>query len=156
MEIAEITEIFEVPAAEVRRFYLADLTDHGPWLLERLLRAYPSQNQRSIIGWLNGVIDNNEFLCLLMPEAKAVCFAERAPLDRLSGQMVVREIFVWVEDPSNIAQVGAAVQFYNHMKTWAKSQGITQVIVCERSDVPEAQVRKANRLHETKALWMRV
>ena len=123
--------------------------------MERLLKAYPNQNQRSVIGWLNGVIDNNEFLCLHMPNG--VCFAERMSPDRLSGKMVVREIFVWCQDPENALQVRDATEFYSWMARWAKEQGIDKLIVCERSDVPIEEVRKKfTRLHEIKTMFARV
>jgi hypothetical protein len=154
--MSDVAEQIEVLDNEIRRFYVADLTEHGPWIMKRLLKIYPNQNERSIIGWLNLVLDQNELLCLIMPAARAVCFAERTPLDRLSGEMVVRELFIWVEDPNNIAQINAAIGFYGHMKEWAKNQGIARVIVCERSDVPDAQVRKLGSLHDIKTLFMRV
>ncbi len=152
----ELAEKIEFKPPEIRRFYLADLTEQGSWILERLLKIYPNQNQRSIIGWLNGVIDNNEFLCLYMPHA--VCFAERASIDRLSGKQIIREIFVWCEDPDNALQQRNAAEFYAHMVDWAKHQGIDKIIVCERSDVPIATVREkfGGRLHEIKTVFARV
>lgn len=152
----ELAEKIEYRLPEIRRFYLADLTEQGSWILERLLKIYPNQNQRSIIGWLNGVIDNNEFLCLHMPNA--VCFAERAAIDRLSGKMLIREIFVWCQDPENALQQRNAAEFYPHMIDWAKHQGIDKIIVCERSDVPIAAIREkfGGRLHEIKTMFARV
>jgi len=154
--MAEAAEKIEYKLPEVRRFYLADLTEQGTWILERLLKIYPNQNQRSIIGWLNGVIDNNEFLCLHMPNA--VCFAERTTMDRLSGKMIIREVFVWCQDPENALQQRNAAEFYSHMVDWAKHQGIDKIIVCERSDVPIAAVREkfGGRLHEIKTVFARV
>ena len=153
MEGGKVTETLE---RKITRFSLANLTDAGPWILERLLKAYPNQNDRSIIGWLNGVIYNNEFLCLYQPQT--VCFAERTPRDRLGGKMVVRELFVWCEDAKDPAQMAAALEFYPHMVDWARSQGIDRVIVCERSDVPLEDVREklGGKLHELKTLFARV
>src|SRR5208282_1930681 len=148
----ELAEKLEPLPVQIRRFYLAALTEQGTWILERLLKLYSNQNQRSIIGWLNGVIDNNEFLCLHMPDA--VCFAERTTLDRLSGKMIIREIFVWCQDPDNALQQRNAAEFYSHMADWAKHQGIDKIIVCERSDVPIAAIREkfGGRLHEIKTV----
>ena len=72
--------------------------------------------------------------------------------------MVVRELFVWCEDPKDPAQIAAALEFYPLMVDWAKSQGIDRVIVCERSDVPLEAVREklGGKLHELKTLFARV
>lgn len=151
----ELAEKLELQPSPIRRFGVADLTEQGPWIMARLLKAYPNQNQRSVIGWLNIVIDQNEFLCLYQPHA--VCFAERVATDRLSGKMVVREIFVWCEDPENALYIQAAARFYLFMTDWAKQQGIDKVIVCEKSDVPIEDVRKQfTRLHEIKTHFARV
>lgn len=153
--MAELAEKIEYQPPAIRRFYTADLTEQGSWILARLLKAYPNQNQRSVVGWLNGVIDQNEFLCLYMPHA--VCFAERISTDRLSSKMVVREIFVWCENPENALHVRNAAEFYPFMARWAKEQGIDKVIVCEKSDVPIDKVReKFTRLHEFKTMFARV
>jgi hypothetical protein len=152
-ELAEKLE--PQPLPDIKRFNIADLSEHGPWIMARLLKAFPNQNERSMIGWLNGVIDNNEFLCLVMPDA--VCFAERVAADRLSNKLVVREIFVWCQDPDNVLHVRDAAEFYPRMADWAKHQGIDKVIVCEKSDVPIEEVRKKfTRLHEIKTVFARV
>jgi hypothetical protein len=153
--MTEPAEKLEPQPSSVRRFNLAEMSEQLPWILPRLLKAYPNQNQRSIIGWLNTVIDQNEFLCLYQPHA--VCFAERVALDRLSGKMIVREIFVWCEDPENISHVHAAAEFYPMLADWARHQGIDKVIVCEKTDVPAEEVRKKfTRLHEIKTMFARV
>lgn len=154
--MAEPAETLQPVSPPIRRFVLGDLTDHGPWLMERLLKIYPNQTQRSMIGWLNGVIDQNEFLCLTMPNG--VCFAERLAPDRLSGKLVVREIFVWVRDPENALQAQNAAEFYPRMADWAKHQNIDKLIVCERSDVPIAAVREkfGGKLHEFKTVFTRI
>lgn len=140
---------------DIRRFYIADLTTNGPWLLQRLLKAYPNQTERSIIGWLNTVIDQNEYLCLVMPNA--VCFAERFCPDALAGKMLVREKFVWCEDPENAPQQMAAAEFYPWLIRWAKEQGVDKIIVGERSDVPVEKIReKFNRLYDFKTMFARV
>jgi hypothetical protein len=147
----------EIPPTNlpIRRFGLADLSEQGVWIMERLLKAYPNQNQRSIIGWLNGVIFNNEFLCLYQPDC--VCFAGRTAADILSAKMVVRELFVWCKDPKDAQLVANAAGFYPWMVDWAKTQGIDRVIVCENSDVPEETVRKMfPRVHEFKTIFVRV
>lgn len=160
--MTELAEILEPQLEPIRRFYIADMTDKGQWVLDRILKAYPNQNQRSAIGWLNGIIDQNENLCLSMgppgEAPRAVCFAERYCTDRLAGKMVVREVFVWVQDPENALLVQHASEFYLHMVDWAKHQGIEKVIVCERSDVPITAVREkfGGKLHEFKTHFARV
>lgn len=153
--MAEAALKIEPKLPDIRRFYIADLTEHGPWIMQRLLKTYPNQNERSIIGWLNGVIDQNEYLCLVMPNA--VCFAERFCLDPLSGKMLVREKFVWCQNPENALQVNDAAEFYPMMAAWAKNQGIDRVIVGERSDVPLEKIReKFSRLNDFKTWVARV
>jgi hypothetical protein len=154
--MSEPAEVVQPQVPEIRRFSLADLTEQGVWIMGRLLKAYPNQNQRSIIGWLNGVIDNNEFLALYQPNC--VCLAERIAADRLSGKMLVREIFVWCENPDNALQTAAATWFYPAMADWAKQQGIDKVVVGERSDVPISAIRDkfGGRLHEVKTMFARV
>jgi hypothetical protein len=153
MEDGSMNEVLERP--QIRRFSVADLTAQGPWIMARLLKTYPNQNERSIIGWLNGLIFNNEFLILNMPNA--VCLAETLSLDRLSNKTVVREVFVWCEDPSNPEQVIAAAEFYQHMQRWAKVQNIDRMIVGERTDVPHEMLEKIfDRLHITKTIFVKV
>lgn len=152
----ETAETLRPQPVEIKRFYIADLTTHGPWLMPRLLKLYPNQTERSIIGWLNTVIDQNEFLCLVTPNA--ACFAERVAFDRLSAKFIVREIFVWCRDAENALQQKEAAAFYPRMADWARHQGIDKLIVCERSDVPVVQVREqfGGKLHEFKTMFVRV
>ena len=142
--------------SQVRRLALADLNEKNLWIVNRILKLYTNQNTRSIFGWLREVIDNNEFCCLYQPHA--VAFAERVSLDRLSGKLLVREIFVWCENPDNAEQQLAACEFYRHFADWARWQNIDKMIVLERSDVPPTMVRDAlgGRLHEIKTNFVRV
>lgn len=152
----ETAEVLELKVPQIRRFYTADLTEQGSWIMARLLKLFPNQNERSIIGWLNSVLDNNEFLCLYQPGC--VCFAERMAPDRLSAKFVVREIFVWCEDPQDAQQQQNAAEFYPRMAEWAKFQNIEKMIICERSDVPVSLIRDKfeNRLHDFKTYFVRV
>ena len=154
--MAVAAEIIETPVPPIRRFGLADLTEHGVWIMNRMLKIFPNHNERSIIGWLNGVLDQNDYLCLIMPHA--VCFAERITPDQLVHKMVVREVFVWCQDPQNAKQQADAAHFYNHMAQWARFQGIDKVIVGERSDVPLTKIREMfdGRLHEFKTVFARL
>lgn len=152
---AAVAEVIEYKLAPITRFYIADLTAKGQWILERLLKAYPNQNSRSIIGWLNGILDNNEFLCLAMPHA--VCIAERVPIDRLAGKLQVREVLVWCQNPADEVQKAQAADFYPRMAQWARTQTLERLVVCERSDVPRELVEaKLGKLTERKVIFARV
>lgn len=158
----ELAEKLDIPPAQIRRFYLSDMTEKGRWVIDRLVKVFPNQNERSVIGWLNVIISENEFLCLALGPSgeapKAVCFAQRVTPDTLSSKPIIREIFVWCEDPDNALLQQQAGEFYSWMAKWAKDQGIDKLILMERSDVPIATVREkfGGKLHEFKTVFARV
>ena len=143
----------DIPA--MRRLQTADLTEHGAWILERLLKQHPNHNQRSIIGWLHGLTDSNEHLFLYQPHA--VCLAERVFTYTLDAKPLVFERFVFCEDKDNALHQMEASWFYPEMLRWAKQAGIDKVFVMEKSDVPDDMVRKrVGRVHEVKQFFARV
>lgn len=156
IEVAEeVTAKAEAKPILSRRFVTADLTADGPWILERLLKIYPNQTERSIIGWLNGVVFNNDYL--FIRTENAVALAERVSLSSLAPKMVVREIFVWCRDANDAEQIREALVLYVEMVNWAKFQQIERVIVLERSDIAADEIRKIfQRVHEFKTHWIRV
>jgi hypothetical protein len=128
----------ELPA--VRRFELADITQHAKWLLPRLIKAYPHLNERTAIGFLNNVLYNSEFYFCYQPHAAGLMQVERGHM--LTPDPIIREKFVWVEDPKNEAHIDEALAFYDEFRQWGERLG-AKVMVLETSDVPHAKIREA-------------
>jgi hypothetical protein len=146
--------VLEKPV-ETRRLYIADLTLHGPWLMQRLLKNYPNHNERSIIGWLNGILDDNSFICLMQPNAVGI--AERISVDRLSQRLIVREVLVWCRDKENTQQQQQAITLYDKFADWGRMQGIQKMVIGESSDVPVSALReKFQRVNEVKTYFVRI
>lgn len=131
--------IKEEPDFAIRRFEIADLSEHGGWIMERLLKIYPHMNERGVAGWLRGIVASADFLFLYHPNA--VALAQTVQYDPLDPKMVVREAFVWAKDPENKAHVAAAAEFYEKFTQWAKAQMLDVVIVEERTDVPHDTIK---------------
>ncbi len=131
------------PLAEIRRFQIPDLDRHGKWILERLLVAYPHLDQRTAIGWLRGLIYDND--CLFLYQEHSVALAQVERIHTLSPRPRIRERFV-------LCQPGfedEAAEFYTRIAQWAKHQSCSIIIVLELSDVPEPKVRaKLGRIFE--------
>ncbi len=127
----------ELPA--IRRFSLADLSSHGPWLVPRLVTALELPEQR-IAGWLRGMLDSNEFLFLYQPHSVALAEMQRA--NGLADKPIVRERFVLAENPDDITHVREAAGFYDEFKRWAKNLGAEIVIVEEFSNVPHDAIKE--------------
>jgi hypothetical protein len=58
--------------AFVRRFELADLSKHGPWLLKRFQAIFPDMSESAIAGYLRGILYSNEHLFLYQDNAVAL------------------------------------------------------------------------------------
>lgn len=150
---------FKEPAEPIaiRRFEMPDLTEHGPWISERLLKVYPSVTAVTLHGWLRGLLDSNEHLFLYQKNAVAVATTLHG--NSLAPEPVVRERFVFVKDPKNQEQVEQAAMFYADFYRWAKAQGASAVILDgEMSDVPSEQARDklGGRLFERKEIFAKV
>lgn len=128
----------ELPA--VRRFELADLTEHGGWLLPRLVKQYPHLTLQTAMGFLRNILYSPEYHFCYGPHAAGLVQIERAY--GLSAKPIVREKFVWVQEPKNAAHLAEAVQFYEDFQTWAKHHGAEVMIVEEASDVPHDMIRE--------------
>src|ERR1035437_5147816 len=125
----------EIPEpAAVRRFELADLSQHGPWLLKRFASMFPEINEQRIAGYLRGLIYDNEHKFLYQDHAVALAQLIHSP--GIKTVKIVQERFVWVEDRVGKEQLDMAAEFYNHMKVWAKRQDAERIIVCENTAVP--------------------
>ena len=127
----------ELPA--VRRFELADIAQHARWLLPRIVRAYPHLNERTALGFLNNILYNSDYFICYQPHAVGLMQVERSHM--LTPDAIVREKFVWVEDPKNEAHVDEAVAFYGEFARWGERFGAKIMIVCENSDVPVEKLR---------------
>lgn len=146
--MSDTAEVLREPAF-VRRFELADLSAHGPWLLKRFAALFPDMTENQIAGYLRGTLYNNEHLFLYQDHA--VALAQIVSTPGIKPVKVVQERFVWVEDPKDKAHLEAAGDFYEHFKVWAQRQGAERLIVCENTDVPKALIEQhVGRIFDTK------
>ncbi len=142
--------------AFVRRFELADLSRHGPWLLKRFAAVFPDIPEKQVAGYLNGLIYNNEHQFLYQDHAVALFQLVHSP--GIKTTKIVQERFVWVEDRDDKTQLEFAADFYLHAHQWAKRQDAERIIVCENTDVPKPLIEKilGARLFDTKITHARV
>lgn len=141
--------------APVRRFELADLSKHGPWLLKRFAVKFPDLSESTIGGYLRGLMSANGVQFLYQDHA--VSLAEVVHTSGIKRVMVVQERFVWVEDKTDKDQLDAAAGLYDHMKNWAKGLSAERIIVCEDSDVPKTLIEaRIGRVFDTKVSYARV
>jgi hypothetical protein len=141
--------------AFVRRFELADLTTHGPWLMKRFMQKRPDIAEKQIAGWLQGRVYDNEHMFLYQDDAVALAQIVHSP--GMKMVKVVQEQFVWVRDRENKAQLENAADFYTHMRAWAKRLDAERIIVCEDTDVPKTLiVQRLGRVYDTTISHARV
>jgi hypothetical protein len=141
--------------AEVRRFELPDIDQHGRWFLPRFLKEFPHLNERSAIGFLRGILYSNEFLFLF--QEKAVALFQAVGSGGLEAEGIIWERFVWLEDPTSVEQQRAAASFYARALKWAHSAGIDVVHVECKTDVPRELIKSAaGRVFETAQAFLRV
>ena len=134
--MAEAAAKVEQDFGPIRRFQLADLNQHGGWIIARLKKVYPHLVDSIIYGWLRSLIYSNEFLFLESDHGIALFQLDKA--NTLSPKPVVREQFV-------LAQEGYAEEagiFYEEVERWALSLGADTIIVEVVTDVPPTEVRK--------------
>jgi hypothetical protein len=124
----------------IRRFELPDLSRHGAWIMARVLKQFPHLNERTVIGWLKGMLYSPETLFLYQDHS--VAMAQVVKLHSLDAAPVVHERFVWCETPDNPEHQQEALLFYRDFARWAKHQGCTAMIVEEASDVPHEMIGK--------------
>lgn len=153
--VEAVLSIEERPIAQMRRFEIADLTTHGPWLMKRLSAALPDMSEQQIAGYLRGLIYSNEHLFWYQPDAVALAEFVHAP--GLYLTRVVQERFVWCKNKDSKEQLENAADFYIHMRQWAKSKEAVRIIVCENSDVPKSMIEaRLGRLFDTKIMHARI
>lgn len=139
----------------VRRFELADLTTHGPWLLRRFMQKRPDLSEGQIAGWLRGRIYDNEHLFLYQDNAVAMTQLVHSP--GLKMVKVVQEHFVWMKNREDKAQLEHVADFYDHIKVWAQRIGAERIIVCEDTDVPKSIIQqRLGRVYDTTVSHARV
>lgn len=142
------------PAA-VRRFEVADLSRHGPWLLKRFATKFPDLTEQQIGGYLRGLVAANGSQFLYQDHA--VALAEVTYSAGIKRAMIVQERFVWVEDNKDKDQLENAADFYDNIKVWARGLGAERIIACEDSDVPKTLIEaRLGRLFDTKISYARV
>lgn len=141
--------------AFIRRFEIADLTTHGPWLLNRFAQRLPGIPEQHIAGYLRGLVGNNEHLFLFQDDGVALAQLVHSP--GIKTAKVVQERFVWVRTKEDKDQLEAAADFYDHIKAWAKRIGAERILVCEDTDVPKALIEtRLGRLFDSKITHARV
>ena len=141
--------------AFMRRFEVADLSRHGPWLLKRFATKFPDLTEQQIGGYLRGLTTANASQFLY--QENAVALAEVTFSAGIKRSMIVQERFVWVEDRNDKDQLESAADFYDMMKQWSKGLGAERIIVCEDSDVPKTLIEaRLGRLFDTKISHARI
>jgi hypothetical protein len=150
----KIEEPVHKPAV-VRRFELADLSKHGPWLLKRFAVSFPEVGERVVAGYLRGLIESAEYMFLYQDHAVALAQIVHYPGFKITR--IVQERFVWCEDKTDKDQLECAADFYDHILQFAKRRDAERIIVCENTDVPKAMIEaKLGRLFDTKISYARV
>lgn len=138
----------------IRRFSEADLCTHT-WIMPRLIERYPLHNERSLATFLRGLLFSNEHLFLYNDHGCALAQVIRT--FELTAEPIVQERFVWCADPNNVLQTNAAAEFYVEFERWAKSMGVSKMIVEEWTDVPHERIReKVGRLFTQQLIFARV
>ena len=114
---------------------MADLSQHGPWLMKRFVAKFPDADERYIAGYLSRLIYDNEHLFLYQPHAVALAQIIHSP--GIKPIKIIQERFVWVQDRADKEQLENAADFYSEMKLWGKRQNAERIFACEDSDVPK-------------------
>ena len=154
MPEAAVKEIERAPAS-TRRFELADLSQHGAWLLKRFAAKFPDMTDNTIAGYLQGLLYSNEHLFLY--QDNAVGLAQLVYSAGIRPVKVVQERFVWIQDRNNKEWCENAADFYLEFRQWGKLQGAERIIACEDSDVPKALIEaRIGRLFDTKISHARI
>lgn len=139
----------------IRRFSEADLSEHGGWIMARLIERYPHHNERAIANFLRGLLASNEHLFLY--QEHAVALAQVVRTFTLDALPIVQERFVWAQDPNNALHVNAAAAFYDRFVDWAKSMEIDKIVVEEMTDVPHEKIKeKLGRLYSAPLTFARL
>lgn len=154
MAEAALKEVIHQPVP-VRRFEIADLSKHGPWLIKRFMLKFPNFTDRAIGGYLTPLVYDNAHLFLYQPHAVALAQLVHTP--GIRPVKIVQERFVWVEDRNDKEQLEHAADFYGQMQQWAKGQDAERIVVCEDTDVPKPLIEaRLGRVFDTKISYVRM
>jgi hypothetical protein len=141
--------------APTRRFELADLSQHGPWLMKRFAQKLPDIHERFVAGYLSRLVWDNEHFFRYQNHAVALFQLVHSP--GIKTTKLVQERFVWVEDREDKAQLEASADFYTDVRQWAKRLDAERLICCEDTDVPKSLIEvRLGRLFDTKISHARV
>lgn len=152
---APALKIVEMPAPTIRKFDTADLSQHGKWIVPRMMQAFPHLNERGVASFLQTINYNNEYL-LLFAET-GVALAQVMSAHTLDAKPIVYERFVWVENREDKEQVKHAAEFYVEFHRWAKRIGVEVIIVEENTDVPHDLIKeKLGRIFNRQQQFARV
>ena len=126
--------------APTRRFELADLSRHGPWLMKRFAQKLPDIHERFVAGYLSRLVYDNEHFFRYQDHAVALFQLIHSP--GIKTVKIVQERFVWVEDKEDKNQIKNAAEFYYEFLKWAKSQSAEVIIVEENTDCPHDMIKE--------------
>jgi hypothetical protein len=147
-----IAPIAPITTHEIRRFEVPDVDRHGIWMIERLKTAYPHLDQRQMVGWLRGLVYNNEFLFLFQEHSVGLAQAVRP--DPFTPTVVIWERFVWAQSPEYVEEAAA---FYERFAAWGKHKDASSIVVDEQTDVPNELIEKClGELSERKQVYARL
>jgi hypothetical protein len=132
-----MTQPAEQILQQIRRFEIPDIDRHGMWLLQRIQRAYPHLDQRSVIGWLRGLIYNRENMFLFQEHSVGLAVLDRG--ETLNPKPLVRERFVFAQSDEHIDE---AALFYPEFARWGRNMGCERMIINEKTDVPLEKIKK--------------
>src|SRR5262249_7875607 len=148
---------FSVHQPSVRRFELPDIMAHSKWLQPRLMKAYPHLTDPTAVGFLRHFIYSAEYYFCFQPHAVGLVQVERGHM--LTPDAIVREKFVWVEDPRNEEYVDEALDFYDEFVKWGERLDAKVLLVGEHTDVPIEKLRKVfqgQRIHTREQHFVRL
>jgi hypothetical protein len=152
--MAEAAQVIIDDGSSLRRFQVPDLDRHQGWMTARFKTAYPNISDRERIGWLKGVIYQNEYLFLYQDNSIALFHVMRG--HTLKPEAVIMEHFVWCEDRENATHQAQAANFYAEVLTWAKHQGAGTIVVENSTDVPHDMIKeKLGRLFTRQEVFAR-
>lgn len=137
---ATAVKLEDMPLPAIRRFDTADLTTHAAWIIPRMMKAFPHLSERSVAGFLQTILYNNEYRIMYLDHG--VALAQVMSAHSLDASPIVYERFVWVENPEDKEQVKAAAEFYVEFSCWAKHLGAVVMIVEENTDVPHDLIKE--------------
>lgn len=127
-----------IPPSNIRRFGVSDLQKHGGWILKRMQQAYPHETDRSLIGWLRNLCNDNGSLFLY--QENGVCLFQITKNFTLDLKPMVIERFVFAKE--GFANDVAA--FYDEAVKWTKSMmpPPDQIVVEQMTDVPHELIKE--------------